>query len=97
VVLCANRDNAGVRKNAQKNIDSMKANHQKRHWANTNKRKNFRPANFGNFDKAGQKCIRKQVLQDMNTRKIINIRSITLSVTTPSTVATPVNPDSGRG
>jgi hypothetical protein len=47
------QDNPGVRKNAQKNIDRMKVNHQKCYKQNT-KRKNLEIANFSDFDKAGQ-------------------------------------------
>jgi hypothetical protein len=42
----------------------MKANRQKRFRQNT-KRKNLGTANFAHFDKAGQKRIRKQVLQTL--------------------------------
>jgi hypothetical protein len=52
IVICPNRDNPGVRENAKKNIDKMKANRQKRHRQNT-KRKNLGTVNctisFVNF------------------------------------------------
>jgi hypothetical protein len=54
IVICANRDNPGVRKNAQRNIDRIKANRNK-HFKQNAKWKNLGTANFSNFDKAGQK------------------------------------------
>ena len=45
IVICPNCDNPGVRKNAKRNIDRMKANRQKRHRQNT-KRKNLGTANY---------------------------------------------------
>jgi hypothetical protein len=69
------------------NINCMKANHQKRHRANT-KRKNLGTANLLDFDKAGQKRIQEQVLNAMGSCNVVsNHTSIALSVTTPSTVA----------
>jgi hypothetical protein len=88
-----NANNPGVRDNAQRNIDRMKANHQKRHKANT-KRKNLGTANLVDFDEAGQKRIREQVLNAMGSCDVISDHtSVASSVTTPSTVATPA----GRG
>jgi hypothetical protein len=56
IVICANWDNPGVRKNAQRKIDRIKANF-KKHFKQNAKQKNFGMANFSNFDKAGQKQI----------------------------------------
>ena len=60
IVIHPNRNNPGVGKNAKKNIDRIKANHQKIFRQNT-KRKNLGTANFAKFDSAGQDCIREQV------------------------------------
>jgi hypothetical protein len=51
IVVCPNHDNPGIRENAKKNIERMKANRQKRAKQNT-KRKNLGTANFANFDTA---------------------------------------------
>ena len=84
-----NANNPGVSDNAQKNIDRMKTNRQKRHRANT-KRKNLGTANFLDFDEAGQKCIREQVLNAMGSCDVVSDNtSVASLVTTPSTVATP--------
>ncbi len=89
VVMCMNANNPGVRDNVQRNIDRMKANRQKQHRSNV-KRKNLGSANLIDFDEAGQKCIREQVLHAMGSRKVISEnRSVDSSVTTPSMVATP--------
>jgi hypothetical protein len=93
VVICVNANNPGVSDNAQKNIDRMKTNRQKRHRANT-KRKNLGTANFLDFDEAGQKRIREQVLNAMGSCDVVSDNtSVASLVTTPSTVATPA----GRG
>jgi len=94
VVVCPNKDNPGVRENAKKNIDRMKANRQKRHRQNT-KRKNLGTANFADFDAAGQERIREQVLLAMNGpgHNVSDATSVASSVTTPSAVA----PGSGGG
>ena len=94
MVICMNANNPGVHENAQKNIDRMKANHQKRHQANT-KRKNLGTANLLDFDEAGQKCIREQVLNAMGSHDVVSDHtSVASLVTTLSTVATPAG--SGR-
>ena len=73
----------------------MKANRQKRHRVNT-KRKNLGTANLLDFDEAGQKRIREQVLIVMGSRNVFSSHtSVASSVTTPSTVATPAG--CGRG
>jgi hypothetical protein len=88
-----NANNPGVRENAQKNIDRMKTNRQKRHRANT-KRKNLGMANLLDFNEAGQKRIREQVINALGSCDIVsNHTSVASSVTTPSTVAAPA----GRG
>ena len=93
MVICVNANNPGVSDNAQKNIDRMKTNRQKRHRANT-KRKNLGTANFLDFDEAGQKRIREQVLNAMGSCDVVSDNtSVASLVTTPSTVATPA----GRG
>ena len=95
MVICMNANNPGVHENAQKNIDRMKANHQKRHRANT-KRKNLGTANLLDFDKAGQKHIQEQVLNVMGSCDVvIDHTSVASLVTTPSTVTTPAG--CGRG
>jgi hypothetical protein len=66
-----NANNPGVRENAQKNIDRMKANRQKRHRSNT-KRKNLGTANLLDFDEAGQKRIQEQVLNAMGSRDVVS-------------------------
>jgi hypothetical protein len=53
IVICANWDNPGMCKNAQRNIDRIKANRKKLFKQNA-KQKNLGTANFSNFDKAGQ-------------------------------------------
>jgi len=95
VEICLNANNPDVRENAQKNIGRMKANHQKRHRANT-KRKNLGTANLLDFDKARQKHIQEQVLNVMGSCDVvIDHTSVASSVTTPSTVTTPAG--CGRG
>jgi hypothetical protein len=70
IVVCPNQDNPGVRNNAKRIVDCMKANHQKCFKQNT-KRKNLGIANFSDFDKAGQQRIQEQVLQAMGNCKIL--------------------------
>ena len=98
IVIHPNRDNPGVRENAKKNIDRIKANHQKIFRQNT-KRKNLGTANFAKFDSAGQDCIREQVLLSLKNgnRKVSNTNSVALSVSTPSSVIPAANCDQGRG
>ena len=88
IVICPNRDNPGVRENAKKNIEKMKANRQKRHRQNT-KRKNLGTANFADFDVAGQDRIREQVLLSLHGpgRDVSGATSVSSSVTTPSSIA----------
>jgi hypothetical protein len=88
VVICPNRNNPGVRKNAKRNIDKMKANRQKRHRQNT-KRKNLGTANFADFDSVGQDRIREQVLLSLkgSGREASDATSLASSVTTPSSIA----------
>jgi hypothetical protein len=91
-----NANNPGVRENAQKNIDRMKANRQKRHRSNT-KRKNLGTANLLDFDEAGQKRIQEQVLNAMGSRDVVsNHTRVASSATTPSTVATPAGCSRGH-
>jgi len=94
IVICPNRDNPGVRENAKKNIDKMKANRQKRHSQNT-KRKNLGTANFADFDPASQDRIQEQVLLTMRGagREISDATSVASSITTPSSVV----PSGGGG
>ena len=94
IVICPNKDNPGVRENAKRNIDRMKANRQKRHRQNT-KRKNLGTANFADFDDAGQARIREQVLLALREsgREISDATSVASSITTPSAVV----PATGRG
>jgi hypothetical protein len=96
IVICANQDNPGVHKNAQRNIDRIKANCQKCFKQNT-KWKNLGTANFSDVDKAGQQRIQEQVLQAMGHRKISNATSVALLVTTSSSVAFSANARRGRG
>ena len=98
IVIRPNRDNPGVRENAKKNIDKIKANHQKIFRQNT-KRKNLGTANFAKFDSAGQDCIREQVLLSLKNgnRKVSDNTSVALSVSTPSSVIPAANCDQGRG
>jgi len=86
-MVCPNRNNPGMRENAKKNVDRMKANCQKRARQNT-KRKNLGTANFANFDTAGQDCIREQVLLTLKNgnHEISDTTSVASSVTTPSSV-----------
>jgi hypothetical protein len=58
IVVCPNQDNPGMRDNAKKNVDRMKANRQKCFKQNT-KRKNLGTANFSDFDEAGQQRIQE--------------------------------------
>jgi hypothetical protein len=53
IVICANQDNPGVRKNAQRNIDRIKKANQNKHFKQNAKRKNLGTANFSNFDEDG--------------------------------------------
>jgi hypothetical protein len=91
-------DNPGVRKNAKRNIDCMKANRQKRHRQNT-KQKNLGTANYYNFDSAGQERIKQQVLLSLKhgTCNVSNTASVASSVTTPSSVLPATNGGLGRG
>jgi hypothetical protein len=90
IVICPNRGNPGVRDNAKRNIDQMKANHQKRHRQNT-KRKNLGTANYSDFDSAGQEHIKEQVLLSLKSGhcKSSNTTSVVSSVMTPSFVYFP--------
>ncbi len=96
IVVCPNRDNPGMHKNAKKNVDRMKANLQKRFKKNS-KRKNLGPANFADFDKAGQQRIREQGLQAMGNCKISNATSVASSVTTPSSIIPSASAARGQG
>ena len=64
----------------------MRKNRKKRHAQNV-KRKNLGTADFSDFDEAGQKRIREQVLQSMGGREVSDGASVASSVTTPSTLA----------
>jgi hypothetical protein len=98
IVICPNRDNPGVRKNAKRNIDRMKVYRQKRHRENT-KWKNLGTANYSNFDSAGQEHIKQQVLLSLKhgTHDVSNTASVALSVTTPSSVLPATNGGLSRG
>ena len=98
IVIRPNRDNPGVRENAKKNIDRIKANHQKIFRQNT-KRKNLGTASFAKFDSAGQDCIREQVLLSLKNgnRKVSKTTSVASSVTTPSSVIPAANGGQGHG
>jgi hypothetical protein len=97
-VVCPNRDNPGIRENAKKNIERMKANCQKRARQNT-KRKNLGTANFADFDAAGQDRIREQVLLTLKNgnRELIDTTSVASSVTTPSSVSPAASRGQGQG
>ena len=98
IVVCPNRDNQGIRENAKKNVERMKANRQKRARQNT-KRKNLGTANFADFDTAGQDCIREQVLLTLKhgNREISDTTSVASSVTTPSSVIPAASRGQGQG
>jgi hypothetical protein len=84
IIICPNKDNPGVEQNAAKGIKQMRKNRKKRHAQNV-KRKNLGTANLSDFDEAGQKCIREQVLQSMGGCEVSDGASVASSVTTPST------------
>jgi hypothetical protein len=72
----------------------MKSTCQK-HFCHNTKRKNLGTANFADFNEAGQKCIRKQVLQTLAQQEVSKTMSMASSVTTPSSVL--LSPTAGRG
>jgi hypothetical protein len=96
VIICPNKDNPGVAQNAAKGIERMRKNRKKRHAQNV-KRKNLGTANFSDFDEAGQKRIREQVLQTIGGREVGDGASVASSVTTPSTLAPGGGAGRGRG
>jgi hypothetical protein len=98
-MVCPNCDNPGIRENAKKNIERMKANRQKRARQNNTKRKNLGTDNFADFDVAGQDRIREQVLLTIKNgnRELSNTTSVALSVTTPSSVIPAASRGQGQG
>jgi hypothetical protein len=92
VVICPNQDVPGVREHANKNIKKMWKNRKKRHVQNQ-KRKNLGTANFTNFDKEGQKCIREQCLAAMHSHKVSDSTSAMSLITGPGLTA----PSASRG
>ena len=87
IMVCPSCNNPGMRENAKKNVDRMKANCQKHARQNT-KRKNLGTANFADFDTAGQDCIREQVLLTLKNgnREISDTTSVASSVMTSSVI-----------
>ena len=82
IVVCPNCDNPGIRENAKKNIERMKANCQK-HARHNTKRKNLGTANFDDFDTAGQDRIREQILVSLkNGNREMNDTTILASSVT---------------
>jgi hypothetical protein len=94
IIICPNRDNPGVRENAKRNVDRMKASHRQ----NT-KRKNLGTANYSDFDSAGREHIREQVLLSLKDGhcEISDSTSVTSSITTPSSVLPTADAGQGRG
>jgi hypothetical protein len=96
IVICPNKDNPGVTKNATKGIERMGQNRKKHHAQNV-KRKNLGMANLSDFDKAGQKRIHKQVLQSMAGREVSKGTSVASSMTTLSTLPSRSRASRSRG